>query len=88
MFVFLLPSTESDSFPVANVLLHIAAAAGAPADKFVDDEAATANGHVRDADEFELHGLADDDDDEDNADIDVDAEESRLLKEDPANGHR
>jgi hypothetical protein len=64
------------------------AAAAAPADKPVDDEAATMNGHVRDADEFELHGLADDDEDEDgdNADIDVDAEASRLLKEVPADG--
>jgi hypothetical protein len=73
---------------VANILVNIAAAA-APADKSADDEAATANGHVRDADEFELHGLADDDDedeDEDNADIDVDAEASRLLKEVPADG--
>jgi hypothetical protein len=48
---------------------------------------ATANGHVRDADEFELHGLADDEDeDEDNTEIDADAEASHLLKEVPGNG--
>lgn len=65
------------------------AAAPSTADKYADDEA-TANGHVRAADEFELHGLADDDDDEDedNADIDVNAEEARLLKELPADGRQ
>jgi hypothetical protein len=64
-------------------------AAAPSTDKFVDDEAAAVNGHVRAADEFELHGLADDDDedeDDDNVDIDVDAEAAHLLKELPADG--
>jgi hypothetical protein len=63
---------------VVNILLHIYAVNSEPASIKLDAEYQGINGHangriVRDAEEFELHGLADDDDDLN--------EEEGLLKE-------
>jgi hypothetical protein len=65
---------------VVNILLHIYVVNSEPRSIKLDAESGTvpngrANGHLaRDAEEFELHGLASDDEDDQN-------EEERLLKE-------
>jgi hypothetical protein len=65
---------------VVNILLHIYAVNSEPPSIKLDTESGSipngrANGHlVRDAEEFELHGLASDDEDDQD-------EQERLLKE-------
>jgi hypothetical protein len=70
---------------VVNILIHIYAVNSEPASIKLDAEYQGINGHpngrvVRDAEEFELHGLADDDDEL--------TEEEGLLKENQGIRHQ